>query len=142
VRLVTRHPISLAIVLAALACVTGIFLFARPVVPQKYEENLINLADQDTVTPSAVRTAFASEGIRLRYSYDWAFGVVLSNVPPAQQGVRKKVNVTVGGRKGKVDYGPQVTAYDERFENVLVTYDGDDAETLARVEAAVHKLDR
>jgi hypothetical protein len=41
-----------------------------------------------------------------------------------------------------VEYGPHIAKYDERFENILVTYDGTDAATLNRVEAAVDELKR
>src|SRR5688572_28373920 len=123
-RLFTRHPVSIAIVLAAIAGVAAIFTFARPEYLGKFEENTINLAEQDTVSPTAVRAAFAAEGIPLRFSYDWAYGVVLSNVPQAEQGTRRNIQVNIGGRTGKVDYGPELTPYDARFENILVTYDG------------------
>jgi hypothetical protein len=33
-------------------------------------------------------------------------------------------------------------SYDERFQNILVTYDGTDAATLERVKAAVNTLRR
>jgi hypothetical protein len=46
------------------------------------------------------------------------------------------------GRSGNVDFGPKVGSYDERFENILVTYDGTDAATLERVKAAVNTLRR
>jgi hypothetical protein len=136
----TRHPGSIAIVLAALAVVAAVFTLARPQFHGKYEGKTINLAEQDTISPAAVRAAFAAEGVQLRYSYDWEGGVVLSDVPPDQQGGPEAVQVTVGGRTGRVDYGPQVTPYDERFENVLVTYDGTDPAILDRVEAAVDTL--
>jgi hypothetical protein len=138
----TRHPMSIAIVLAALAVVAAVFTFARPQFHGKYEGKRINLAEQDTISPTAVRAAFAAEGVQLRYSYDWEGGVVLSNVPPTEQGQRKDVQVIVGGRIGNVDFGPKVSSYDERFENVLVTYDGSVAATLDRVKAAVHTLKR
>lgn len=136
----TRYPVSIAIVVAALATTAAVFTLARPQFHGKYEGKTINLAEQDTISPAAVRTAFAAEGVQLRYSYEWEGGVVLSNVPPAEQGRREAVLVTVGGRTGMVDYGPQVTPYDERFENVLVTYDGTDPAMLNRVEAAVDTL--
>jgi hypothetical protein len=136
----TRHAVSIAVVLAALAGIAAVFTLARPEFHGKYEGKTIDLAQQDTITPAAVRTAFAAEGVRLRYSHDWEYGVVLSNVPPAEQGQKGKVQVTVGGRTGTVDYGPRIAPYDERFENILVAYDGTDASTLERVKAAVITL--
>jgi hypothetical protein len=138
----TRHPVPTAIVLAALATVVAVFTLGRPESRAKSEDRMINLAAQDTISPTAVRAAFAAEGVRLRYSYDWEFGVVLSNVPPAEQGRQKDIQVMVGGRAGSVDFGPKVSSYDERFENILVTYDGTEAATLDRVKAAVSKLKR
>jgi hypothetical protein len=138
----TRHPVSIAIVLAALAAVAAVFILARPEFQGKSEGEWINLAEQDTISPAAVRAAFAAEGVRLRYGYDWDGGVVLSNVPPAEQGRREDVQVIVGGGIGNVDFGPKVSSYDERFENILVSYDGTDAATLHRVKAAVHTLKR
>jgi len=133
---------AIAIVLAALATVAAVFTLARPQFHGKYQGKTINLAQQDTISPAAVRAAFAAQGVQLRYSYDWEGGVVLSNVPPAAEGGRKDVQVIVGGRIGTVDYGPRVTPYDERFENILVTYDGTDAATLHQVKAAVDTLRR
>ena len=138
----TRHPMSIAIVLAAFAAVMAVFTLARPEFQGKSEDKMINLAEQDTISSAAVRTAFAAEDVRLRYSYEWVFGVVLSNVPSAEQGRSKGVQVMVGGRSGNVDFGPKVGSYDERFENILVTYDGTDAATLERVKAAVNTLRR
>jgi hypothetical protein len=138
----TRHSGSIAIVLAALAIVAAVFTLARPQFHGKYEGKTINLAEQDTISPAAVRAAFAAEGVQLRYGYDWEGGVVLSNVPPDEQGGREAVQVTVGGRTGMVDYGPQVAPYDQRFENVLVIYDGTNPAVLNRVEAAVGTLRR
>jgi hypothetical protein len=137
-----RYPLSIAIVLAALATVAAVFTLARPQFHGKSHGKTINLAEQDTISPAAVRAAFAAEGVQLRYSYDWEGGVVLSNVPPGEQGTREDVQVIVGGRIGTVDYGPQVTPYDERFENILITYDGTDAATLHQVKAAVDTLRR
>jgi hypothetical protein len=141
-RLLTRHPLAGALVLATLAAAAAFFTFALPQYQGKYEEHMINLAEQETVSPTAVRAAFAAEGIRLRYSYDWPFGVALSDVRPSEQGRRKHIQVTVGGRTGRVDYGPELAPYDTRFENVLVTYNGSDEAMLDRVEAAVSTLRR
>jgi hypothetical protein len=137
-----RHPVSIAIVLAALAAVMAIFTLVRPEFQRKSEVRMINLAEQETISPTGVRTAFAAEGLRLRYGYDWEFGVVLSNVPSAEQGRRTGVQVIVGGRTGNVDFGPKLSSYDARFENLLVTYDGTDAPTLDRIKAAVRTLAR
>ena len=39
-------------------------------------------------------------------------------------------------------FGAKYNAYSERFENVMVTYGGDDEDTLARIKAAVVTLKR
>jgi hypothetical protein len=49
--------------------------------------------------------------------------------------------VVVGGRTGRVGFGAQATSFDERFENVLVTYDGTDEAVVERLEAAVDELE-
>jgi hypothetical protein len=50
------------------------------------------------------------------------------------------VIVAVGARTGRLSFGPELTSYDERFENVLVTYDGTDEAVVNRLDAAVEAL--
>ena len=54
----------------------------------------------------------------------------------------EKLSVLVGAQTGRVGFGAKYNAYSERFENVMVTYGGDDEDTLARIKAAVVTLKR
>jgi hypothetical protein len=138
-RLVARHPVSLVIVLAAFAAVAAVFTFARPQYHRPYESKMTNLAEQDYISPKTVRAAFAREGLALRYLSATNL-TVLSDVPSAEQGHPGKVVVVVGGRTGMIGLGPELDPYDERFDNVLVTYDGTNGATVDRVKAAVAAL--
>jgi hypothetical protein len=142
VQLLTRYPVVLGVTLAAAALLTALFTVARPQSGGKFSGEMINLAEQDYVSPTAARAAFKAEGVSLRYSYAFANGVVLSDLPPARQGRGTPVLVTVGGRTGRVSYGPKITPYDQRFENVLVTYSGADEVVTDRLDAAVAALKR
>ena len=48
--------------------------------------------------------------------------------------------VFVGARTGQVGLGAKFEEYDERFENVMVTYGAGDQATLAQIRAAVAAL--
>ena len=50
------------------------------------------------------------------------------------------LQVAVAARAAKVDRGPKLQPYDERFANVDVTYGGRDEQLLERVRAAVADL--
>jgi hypothetical protein len=50
------------------------------------------------------------------------------------------LQVQVAPRNGKGSWGPVLQPYDERFDNVGVTYGGGDEALLERVEAAVEDL--
>jgi hypothetical protein len=52
-----------------------------------------------------------------------------------------KLSVLVGTRTGLVGFGAKYNAYDERFENVMITYGGSDEALLARIKAAVAALE-
>lgn len=138
----SRSRVTLVIALATVALVAAVFTVARPHYDGKFDDKMIDLAEQDYVSPASVRAAFAAEGVSLRYSYDFANGTVLSDVPKARQGRGTPILVTVGGGVGMVSYGPELTAYDERFENVLVTYGGADDAVVDRLDAAVSELER
>jgi hypothetical protein len=65
--------------------------------------------------------------------------LVLHSDPPPQ--TADKLSVLVGTRTGLVGFGAKYNAYDERFENVMVTYGGSDEALLARIKAAVAALE-
>jgi hypothetical protein len=140
VRPLARHQISVAIVLAAAAGVAAVFTFARPQLEDDPATEMVNLAEKDYISPAAVRSAFAAEGLPLRYTAGSPPLLVLYSDPPPQ--TAEKLSVLVGARTGRVGFGAKYNAYDERFENVVVTYGGDDEDTLARINAAVVTLKR
>lgn len=137
-RLPTRYPVSLAIVLAAAAAVAAVFTFGRPQLEAEPGTEMVNLADKDYISPTAVRAAFAAEGLPLRYTAGSPPLLVLHSDPPPQSA--DKLSVLVGARTGLVGLGAKYNAYDERFENVMVTYGGSDEAVLARIKAAVATL--
>jgi hypothetical protein len=88
-------------------------------------------------SPDAVRSAFAKQGIKLRVNSKF-FGITMLSrvaVPDANA-----LQISVGPRTGKVDWGPKLEPYDERFGNFAVTYGGHDAGLLKRVKTAVSSL--
>jgi hypothetical protein len=133
-----RHPLTLLVVLAALLATAGVFVFARPEYRPDYESEMIDFSKQHYYSPSAVRHAFAAEGIRLREVNHIGGMIVLSNTPG--HFTADALNVVVGPRTGSGSYGPKLEPYDVRFGNVLVAYGGTDERLLDRVETAVSTL--
>jgi hypothetical protein len=142
VALAVRHPVVVAVAFAGAAALAGVLVFAQVRYALESDRGPIDLAAQEQVSPAALRTAFAAQGIHLPHAYAFVHGTVLSDLPPAEHGRGSPVLVTVGGRTGRVDYGPVLTRYDGRFENVLVTYDGPDAALVERLGVAVAALVR
>jgi hypothetical protein len=140
--LVTRYAVSLVVLLVAFATVGGAYVLARPEYRAADASEMIELAEQEYISPGAVGAAFAAEGVRLPHRSAFVNMTILNSAPPAAQGRPGKVVVVVGGRTGRVGFGPKVTPYDERFENVLVTYDGTDEAVVDRIDAAVAALER
>jgi hypothetical protein len=134
---VLRHPVSVLVVLLAFVATAGVFLFARPEYHRQYESKEIDFSKQHYISPDTVQAAFARHGIRLRTGR--AFAVTVFNLPGEFQA--DDLQVLVGPRSGKGSFGPKLESYDERFENVAVTYGGRDGELLDRIKAAVDDLD-
>jgi hypothetical protein len=133
-----RHPLTLLVVLVALLAAAGVFVFARPEYQSEDESQLIDFSKQHYYSPSSVRQAFATEGIRLREASRVGGMIILSTTPDRL--TADALNVVVGPRTGRGSYGPELESYDERFGNVLVTYGGEDERVLDRVKAAVDAL--
>jgi hypothetical protein len=133
-----RHPLTLLVVLVALVTAAGVFVFARPEYQAEDESQLIDFSKQHYYSPSSVRQAFATEGIRLREASRVGGMIILSTTPDRL--TADALNVVVGPRTGRGSYGPELESYDERFGNVLVTYGGEDERVLNRVKAAVDVL--
>src|SRR5437016_4224249 len=118
-RLVVRHPAPFIVVLSACATITAVFTFARPQYYPRYESKTIDFSHVRHYSPDAVQSAFARQGIELRANSRF-FGITMLSrvaVPDADA-----LQVSVGPRTGKVDWGPKLEAYDERFANLAVTY--------------------
>lgn len=137
-RLLARYPVSLAIVLAAVAAFAAVFTFARPELESEPGTEMVNLSEKDYINPAAVRAAFAAEGLPLRYTSNSRPLLVLYRDPPPQ--TAERLTVGVGARTGLVGFGAKYNAYDERFENVMVTYGGSNEAMLARIKSAVATL--
>jgi hypothetical protein len=135
VRFAFRHPVSLVIVLAACAALTGVFTFARPEYHREYESKPIDFSNVHHYSAASVRQAFADHGIQLRRVNRFAgIGILSTRRLPLDA---DQLQVMVGPRTGTGSWGPRLEPYDERFGNVMVTYGGRDEELLERVEAAV-----
>jgi hypothetical protein len=142
-RLLTRYPFPLTAVLAAVAGVAAVVLFAHPQLASDLTSEpgteMVNLAEKDYISPAAVRAAFAAEGLPLAYTTGSPPLLTLSNSPSATA-TAEKLFVHVGARTGRVGFGAKFSDYDERFENVMVTYDAGDEAVLAQIKAAVSAL--
>ena len=136
-RLVARYPAPFIVVLSACATIAAVFAFARPQYNQRYESKTIDFSQVRHYSPGTVRSAFAKQGITLRPNSNF-YGITMLTrvaVPNADA-----LQVSVGPRTGKADWGPKLEPYDERFGNVAVTYGGRDAKLLERVKTAVSSL--
>lgn len=132
-----RHSLSVFVVFAACVGTVCVFAFARPQYHPQYESKEIDFSEQQHISPEAVRTAFAAHGIRLHTAT--AFAVTVLTLPGTVQA--DDLQVLVGPPAGTGSFGPMLEPYDERFENVAVTYGGRDGELLDRTKAAVGDLD-
>jgi hypothetical protein len=131
-----RYWMSILVLVGATLATLAIFTFARPQYHPRYESRMINFSEQNYLSPDTVRRAFAKHGIRLKSSP--AFEFTLLNVPRAVQA--DDLQVVVGPRTGTGSFGPKLASYDNRFENVMVTYGGRDELLLREVKAAVSSL--
>jgi hypothetical protein len=139
--LLLRYRVSVAVVLAGVAGVVAVFVFARPQLASEPGTEMVNLAEKDYISPAAVRAAFAAEGLPLPYTNTVGSPplLILSNSPRGTA-TAEKLFVLVGARTGRVGFGAKFTEYDERFENVMVTYGVGDEAVLAQIKAAVAAL--
>jgi hypothetical protein len=139
--LLVRYRISLAIVIAALATVAGVFALARPGYDPERGSEMIDVAEMDRVPLTDVRAAFAKQGLPLRYEYGDRDVLMLSS----QSGPLSTDTFYVyyvAKRSGRIGWGPELEdGWEKRFGNLLVHYGGEDEAMLARVRAAVDDLD-
>ena len=97
--------------------------------------------ERGSVPPVTDPTAGTASLSGLAVSYGPAEGITGSG-----EGCGKKAVLAESHRAAFFFYSQWILlspcSYDERFENILVTYDGTDAATLERVKAAVNALRR
>jgi hypothetical protein len=134
-----RHPISLAVVLGAIAATAAVFIFARPQYHPRYESQMIDFSSRRYISPATVRRAFAANGIPLVAGDAPGKGTAWLSSEPAPW-TADALQIMVGPRTGRGSWGPKLEPYDERFDNVLVTYGGHDEVLLRRAKAAVATL--
>jgi uncharacterized membrane protein len=131
-----RYAVSILVVVGATLATLAVFSLARPQYHRQYESKMIDFSRRNYLSPDTVRRAFAQQGIRLKSSS--AFEFTLLNIPRAVQA--DDLQVVVGPRAGTGSFGPKLESYDNRFENVMVTYGGHDDQLLREVKAAVSSL--
>lgn len=128
--------------LAASLCAAGAtaaFLLARPH-NSKADQRTVDFAHVHHYSPASVRAAFAAEGITLSYHATAPRGMLWLSATPLPVDTRG-LYVMVGGRTGKVSWGPATgSTYDRSIGNLDVHYGGTDSHILAALEAAVSHL--
>jgi hypothetical protein len=136
--LLLRNPVTVLAIGAAAVGTVGVFTFAKPQYHPRYESKMIDFSEREYHSPSSVRRAFLTRGVDLRYRASIAGLQHMSNSPKPWDA--SALQVAVAPRHGKGSWGPELERYDERFDNVLVTYGGEDGELLRRIKAAVGDL--
>jgi hypothetical protein len=131
-----RYSVSILVVGGATLATFALFTFARPQYQPRYESKMIDFSKQNYLSPDTVRVAFGKQGIRLLTSS--VFDLTLLRMPRAVQA--DDLHVVVGPRTGTGSFGPKLESYDNRFDNVMVTYGGHDEQLLQEVKAAVSSL--
>jgi hypothetical protein len=145
--LLLRHPVSLVIVLVAMATTMSVFVFARPQYRPQFENPPFDMTKEHVYSRAEVRGAFAQHGLRLRYvtqigGHDGGVTTYATGKPPWDT---KQFYVYYAGPKAQGSWGdPDIAKdggeYEQRFGNLLVHYGGSDEQMLARIEAAVDDL--
>jgi hypothetical protein len=125
-------------VLAALAATAAVFIFARPQYHPTYESKMIDFSKVAHHSPGTVREAFAQHGVRLSVVSHFSGMTIMSTEEAPLRA--DALQVGVAPRSGTGSWGPRLEAYDKRFDNVLVTYGGEDERLIAELDAAVSSL--
>jgi hypothetical protein len=136
--LILRYPISLVLVLAALAGTAAVFTVARPQFRSADGSEMVDFSKRTYRSLETVQSAFAAEGIQVRVVGRFNGFITLSNGSAPVQA--DALQVVVAPKSGNGSWGPRLEPYDERFDNLLVTYGGKDERLLARVKSAVSAL--
>jgi hypothetical protein len=141
----TRHVLSLGVLVFSLAIVGFVFTFARPGYRPTSSTTTVDMANQDHYTVAQVERVFDAHAIRLEvmnHNGDAKHGVVFL-ARPRRGRLAQTFLVTLFGTEAEVMFGPaSTTTYDERFGNVDVSYGipHPNAAFLARIKAAVADL--
>lgn len=143
-----RHPISLVVVLVAIATTIAVFVFARPQYRPELESKMFDMSNEHVYSRAEVRQAFAGQGLRFTYvdqiGNNRATGITTfaTKAPPwdTQQFYVYYAGPKAKGSWGDPDIAHHAGEYEERFGNLLVHYGGSDEQLLARIEAAVDDL--
>jgi hypothetical protein len=135
--LLVRNPVVILGGVAAAVGTFAVFTFAKPEYHSRNDSRMIDLSKVEHHSPSRVRAAFAANGIDLRLRNEFSGIQQLSN---AASGEASALLVAIGPRSGTVSWGPKFQTYDERFDNVLVSYGGTNEQLMRRVEAAVSDI--
>jgi hypothetical protein len=114
---VERFPVSLGVVAGLIVAVTAMFVLSMPVYHSPIDSTLLGRHAQPRYSLVGVRDVFAKHGAAL----------------DATDGLY----VVLVGSRGKHEH---TTGYEWRVRNVVVHYDGGDADALAHVQAAVRAL--
>jgi hypothetical protein len=141
----TRHVLSLGVLVFALAIVSFVFTFARPQYRPTSTTMTVDMAHEDHYTVAQVERAFMAHAIRLEvmnHVGNATHGAVLL-ARPERGRVAPPFLVTLYGSEAKVMFGPvNTTTYDARFGNVDVSYGNPhpNERLLAGIKAAVADL--
>jgi hypothetical protein len=117
--LVERFPVALGVVAGLVVAITGAFVLSMPVYHSPIDSTLLGHHAQPRYSLSEVRSVFAKHGAAL----DGTDGLY----------------VVLAGSRGKHEH---TKGYEWRVRNVVVHYDGGDADVLTHVQASVAALRR
>jgi len=117
--LVERFPVSLGVVAGLVVAVTAMFVLSMPVYHSPIDSTLLGRHAQPRYSLPEVRSVFAHHGAPL----DKTDGLY----------------VILAGSRGRHEH---TKGYEWRVRNVVVHFDGGDADALAHVQAAVAALRR
>jgi hypothetical protein len=117
--LVERFPVAAGVVAGLVLALTGMFVLSMPVYHSPIDSTLLGRHAQQRYSLAEVRGVFAEHGAAL----DRTDGLY----------------VVLAGSRGKHAH---TRGYEWRVRNVVVHYDGGDAEALVHVQAAVAALRR
>jgi hypothetical protein len=141
----TRHVLSLCVIVFALAVVGAVFTFAKPQYRPTSYTTTVDMARQHHYTVAQVAQVFGAHAIRLEvmnHTGNAKNGLIFL-ARPRRGRLAPTFLVTLFGTAAKVSFGPaSTTTYDERFGNVDVSYGvpHPNPAFLARIKAAVADL--